>query len=174
MNNPQILFGVSLVAVLAFTIGYLFASGPANHLRQQHDTEMDMDMGVGMDMDMNSEMDMMAMEPVEIPSGNPVPQINIVNIFQDMMGAVTVELVIDNFAFTPELVDQAAIPNQGHGHVFVNGEQAGRVYGNWVYIPGYHFTPGKNSITVTLNANTHSQWLYSSTPIQDTFFFDYE
>lgn len=176
MNNSSVFIKYIFIAVIGFAIGYVFASNQNIHISQGHAEMEDMVPGMEMmDMDMDMDMDMMMnMGPIEADPKDPVPQIAITNVSQDMMGAVTIKLDIENFTFTPELVDGEIIPNEGHGHVYVNGEQAGRVYGEWVYIPAYHFSPGENRIRVTLNANTHGQWLVSSTPIQDTLFFDYE
>lgn len=72
-----------------------------------------------------------------------------------------------NFTFTPENVGKANVANQGHAHLYVNGEKIARVYGHWYYIP--LLEPGRNDIRVTLNANNHEEYAISGQTIGDTF-----
>ena len=119
------------------------------------------------------EMDEMAMEmnpdPVEVAADAPVPQVEIVSAKRDMMGAYSVQIQTTNFAFTPDRVDDEPVANEGHAHVYVNNVKVGREYAEWIYVPASFFSEtGPNRITVTLNANTHGEWTYLDSPIQDT------
>jgi len=125
-----------------------------------------------MDMD---EMVMMDMpEPIEVNPDEPIPNIEIIDSFQGMMGEYTFRINIENFAFTPESVDGNATPRTGHGHIYVNDQQAGRVYGEWIYVPGTYFEAGRNKVTVSLNANNHAFWTINDSVIEDTVFVEYE
>ena len=159
---------IIVVAAVSFWAGSLatgsvaLSTADVDNTPDQSSTAMD---GMG-EMDMNP-------TPVEVEVVDQVPQVRIVEAFAGMMGEYTIRIETEHFTFTPENIDQAPIQNEGHGHVYVNNQRAGRVYGEWVYIPGHYFVPGENKITVSLNANTHGPWLFSDAPIEATRFVTY-
>jgi hypothetical protein len=102
---------------------------------------------------------------LEIPSGQPVPTINLV-AHPDPMGGWNLEIQTTHFRFAPEQVNQANQPNAGHGHLYINGEKGARVYGPWLHLP--QLPPGHNEITVSLNANGHEALTHHGQPIQGT------
>ncbi|MFT4717070.1 MAG: hypothetical protein ACI861_000917 [Paracoccaceae bacterium] len=58
-----------------------------------------------------------------------------------------------SFLFTPQAVNQANVPAQGHAHIYVNGVKLSRIYSSWFHIASL---PEGANITVTLNTNNHS------------------
>jgi hypothetical protein len=104
-------------------------------------------------------------QPVEIPQGQPVPQIDLV-VHSDSMQGWNLEVKVSNFEFTPSQVNQADQLDEGHAHLYVNGEKVTRIYGNWFYIK--NLEPGENQIKVTLNTNGHKALYYQGQPIEDT------
>ena len=87
--------------------------------------------------------------------GSPIPTINIW-IEADPMSGWNLHLKTDNFRFTPKNVNLDAVANEGHAHIFVDGYKMARVYGNWYHLKA--LTPGKHEVSVSLNANDHSEW----------------
>lgn len=157
---------ISIIAamIVAFPIGY-YVGGL--------DRSSDTDVAVEAPMPMPADADMdRGPDPVAVTS-DQVPRVTVVDAFVGMMGAYTVRIEIDNFTFTPDKLDQAPVQNEGHGHVYVNNQQAGRVYGEWIYIPGHYFEPGENQIKVSLHANSHGAWTFADAPIEATRFVTY-
>ncbi|WP_070969365.1 hypothetical protein [Vibrio sonorensis] len=74
-------------------------------------------------------------------------------------------LVVDttNFTFTPELVNLANVDNQGHAHIYVNGEKLARLYAHHYHLSD--FPPGDYEIKVSLNANNHDAFAINGKPI---------
>jgi hypothetical protein len=107
--------------------------------------------------------------PVAAAPDTPVPSVRIVDTIEDMMGAYSVRVSLEDFTITPENIDQPPVPNEGHLHVYVDGEKVGREYSEWIYIPAHYFSgDGPHRITVSLNANTHAAWTFADVPIEDT------
>lgn len=104
-------------------------------------------------------------QPVEIPSGQPVPQVDLV-VHSDAVQGWNLEVKVSNFQFTPSQADQADQLNQGHAHLYINGEKVTRIYSNWYYLKTLE--PGKNQVRVTLNTNSHKALYSQGQPIEDT------
>lgn len=85
---------------------------------------------------------------------------------KDLKDGLNIKLTTENFAFTPEKVNSDPVQNEGHAHVFVNGVKVARVYGKYFHIPGSILIPGENTITVTLNANNHSEWAVAGAHVE--------
>jgi hypothetical protein len=66
-------------------------------------------------------------EIYEIPVGAPVPEITM-EARPDSHGGWNLHVMTKNFTFTPEKSGEGDRPNEGHGHVFVNGKKAYRIY----------------------------------------------
>ena len=102
---------------------------------------------------------------IEIPDGQPVPSIALV-VHPDSVRGWNLEIQTTHFRFAPEQVNQANQPNTGHGHLYINGERNGRVYGPWLHLP--QLPPGRNEITVSLNANGHEAFTHNGQAIEST------
>lgn len=106
---------------------------------------------------------------IEIPDGQPVPSITLV-VHPDSARGWNLEIQTTHFRFAPEQVNQANQPNTGHGHLYINGdingERNGRVYGPWLHLP--QLSPGRNEITVSLNANGHEALTHNGQAIEST------
>jgi hypothetical protein len=88
----------------------------------------------------------------------PVPSLTI-EVAKDAKDGFNLHVTTKHFTFTPEKANQPPVPNEGHAHVLVNGTKVMRLYGPWVHLPSSLFAHGKNVVTVTLNANDHSEWM---------------
>lgn len=104
-------------------------------------------------------------EKVEIPQGQPIPQVELTT-YPDEVKGWNLEIKLTNFVLTPENVNQANELNEGHAHLFVNGEKITRIYSNWYYLQ--KLPQGKNSVKVVLNTNDHGELSYQGQAIADT------
>lgn len=102
---------------------------------------------------------------VEIPAGQPVPAVNI-TVHPDPISGWNLETQVTNFRFAPENASKAAKPGEGHAHIYVNGKKVGRLYSAWYHLD--QLPPGKNEITVSLNANSHEALVHNGQVIADT------
>lgn len=101
---------------------------------------------------------------VIISEDQPVPTISIV-VHPDAVRGWNLELVVTNFAFAPEMINQENELNKGHAHLYINGEKITRIYGNWYYLP--ELPVGENEIKITLNTNQHEDLIYQEQIIED-------
>lgn len=88
----------------------------------------------------------------EVDPDNP-PEVTLA-VTEDALSGWNVSVTTRNFAFAPEMVNQANVPHHGHAHLYVNGQKTARLYG-----PAFHIADlpeGRNIISVSLNANDHS------------------
>ena len=76
-------------------------------------------------------------------------------ISRDPAHGWNVRILTTNFRFAPENVGGPFVPGEGHAHLYVNGEQIARIYGAWFHVG--KLPHGLVDVTVTLNANDHSQ-----------------
>lgn len=94
---------------------------------------------------------------ISISSGSPVPKAEL-KISQDANSGYNIQIITDNFTFTPEASGSEPIANTGHAHLYVNDRKVARLYGDWYHLSEDKLTVGNNDIRVTLNANDHSEW----------------
>ena len=113
---------------------------------------------------MDHEMPAMADEGVEhdhparpVDPSLPIPSVTHL-AFPDAMDGYNVQILTQNFTFTPAAINRDVVEGEGHAHIYINGVKIARVYGNWYHLPSSLFFPGVNALTVTLNANDHSTW----------------
>lgn len=98
-----------------------------------------------------------------IPEGQPVPEI-VIDVFADPVRGWNLQVQTANWVFAPEAVNTASNTTEGHAHLYINGEDVARVYGEWYHIPS--LPPGEHIITVGLNANGHEMLMYEGEPIE--------
>jgi hypothetical protein len=102
---------------------------------------------------------------LEIPPGQPVPSVDLI-VHSDPKKGWNLETKVSNFKFAPEHTSTASIPGEGHAHLYVNGKKITRIYGSWYYLE--NLNPGRNEITVALNANSHEALVHNGKKIEDT------
>lgn len=102
---------------------------------------------------------------LEIPAGQRIPEVDLI-VTPDAMNGWNLELKLSNFKLAPENVNQGASFQEGHAHLFINGEKITRLYGNWYFLG--NLEPGTNEISVTLNANNHDDLVHNGEMISDT------
>lgn len=87
-------------------------------------------------------------------------------VSKDSMDGWNIHIVTQNFEFAPEKANQAAVPGEGHAHIYVDNYKFARVYGPWYHLKT--LTPGEHEIKVTLNAHDHSTWSHRGQAISTT------
>ncbi|WP_424934118.1 hypothetical protein [Amaricoccus macauensis] len=105
--------------------------------------------------------------PREISPDLPEPGLTHL-MFPDAMDGYSIQILPRNFTFTPAGINRVPVFNEGHAHVYVNGAKVARVYAPWFHLPGAALRPGRNEVTVTLNANDHGEWSRNGVPISST------
>ncbi len=78
-------------------------------------------------------------------------------------GGWNLHIRTEHFRFAPEHADGQHVRGEGHAHLYVDGRKAGRIYGNWHYIPP--LPAGTHELRVTLNANHHGPYTAQGVPI---------
>lgn len=101
---------------------------------------------------------------VEVPEGRPAPFLRI-RLSPDMMDGFNVFLETRDFRFTPQNLGTTIVANEGHAHLYVNGEKVARMYSPWHHLPAKALREGLNRIEVEFSANDHSVWGVAGEPI---------
>lgn len=99
---------------------------------------------------------------VEVSSFTAIPSLSL-EVSRDAFAGWNIHLVIKNFRFTPEHVNENPIAGEGHAHLHVDGKKIARMYGAWFHLG--NLSPGPHSIRVTLNANNHAELVLHGKPI---------
>jgi hypothetical protein len=153
-----LLVGVGLGVAVCIAYSATTPSMPAMEM-----SAMDMSMADG-----STEMGAMHMHPPRsVPADLPIPSLTHL-VFPDAMDGYNVQILLTNFRFTPAAINTGVKDNEGHAHIYVNGIKIGRVYAAWYHLPSDLFKAGENQVTVTLNANDHSEWAVGDMPISST------
>ena len=82
---------------------------------------------------------------------------------KDTQSGWNVFLDVSDFTFTPRNVNLAHVPNEGHAHLYVDGVKVARLYDSSFHLA--RLPPGDHVISVSLNANDHSELALGGTPI---------
>lgn len=93
----------------------------------------------------------------DLTEANNIPEISKIDLIRENLDSYNLLVEIDNWTFTPESTGQPTVANEGHGHVFVDGQKVGRLYSNWLHLGDLE--PGRHVILVTLNGNDHRQFV---------------
>ena len=102
---------------------------------------------------------------IDVSSAALIPSLTLA-VYEDPVNGWNLELMTENFEFAPERVNGDSVINEGHAHLYVNGEKIMRIYSTWHHLP--NLESGMNEITVTLNANGHEELMYQGEPVADT------
>lgn len=144
-----------VLSLVSLAVGYVTGSG----MIWKNIGDMDHSKMTNEEMSsMSNVSDIHAHKHVAVPNGFKSPTVKVMTS-PDSMGGYNIQILTTNFKFTPEDAGKAVVPNTGHAHVFVNDEKIGRAYGDWYYIGKDKFKTGTNTISVSLNANEHSDWV---------------
>lgn len=108
----------------------------------------------------------MMQKTFDVPMGVSVPTISW-TLTKDTLDGYDLYASTTNFTFTPQLINQAPIVDQGHIHLYIDGVLY-VVFSNWYHIDSADLPPGKHTITVSLNANDHSVFWANGNDIEET------
>ena len=101
---------------------------------------------------------------VPVRLDHPIPSL-VIQLFADDVDGYNLFIETKNYRFTPENANGPNIRNEGHAHLYVNGEKVMRLYSPWQHLPSAMFREGVNRLQVELNANDHSIWGVAGEPI---------
>lgn len=106
-----------------------------------------------------------------IPAGYKNPPSVKIRLEKDAhtRGALNVFLELKDFRFAPEEVNRTSKINEGHAHLYVNGEKLTRLYATSYFMD--KLPKGNLEIRVTLNTNMHEDLSYKGKPVQDVVVF---
>ena len=99
----------------------------------------------------------------DIPAGEIIPSIRM-EVALDHDAGWNVQLITNDFTFSPEHVGQAHAPGEGHIHLYVDGEKIARVYGEWHHLP--ELPAGNHYLSAILTTNDHRLYAVQGQPIQ--------
>jgi hypothetical protein len=85
---------------------------------------------------------------------------------EDEKGGWNLRLMTTNFTFTPQLVGGNDTIGEGHAHLWVDGVKLTRLYGPDYYLAALE--PGDHEVTVTLNTNSHKDYVVDNELVADT------
>ncbi|MBU8906474.1 hypothetical protein [Desertibacillus haloalkaliphilus] len=98
-------------------------------------------------------------EQIEIPSDVSVPAIDGM-ITRDYSGSWLLKVETENFEFAPEKAGiETESFHEGHAHLYINGEQLNRLYGEYYNIG--ELNAGTYEVIVSLHANNHGALTYN-------------
>ena len=81
-------------------------------------------------------------------------------------GALNLFLDLENFRFAPGEVNKTSRINEGHAHLYLNGEKLTRLYAASYFMD--KLPKGNLEIRVTLNTNMHEDLSHKGKLVQDT------
>ena len=113
----------------------------------------------------NTNHDVFHSRSLEVPAGTPVPGLT-VEVEEDPVRGWNLYVGTANFEFEPSKINGESLPTEGHAHLYINGEPAQRLYGNWTHLP--ELPPGTDELRVTLNANGHETLTTQGQPIEES------
>jgi hypothetical protein len=102
------------------------------------------------------------LKQIEIEDITHVPVLNII-AKPDSSSGWNIQVLITNFRFSPENAGKKHVPGQGHAHLYVDGKKVARLYSPWFHLAP--LSPGKHTLAVTLNANSHEEYAFKGNSI---------
>lgn len=105
------------------------------------------------------------------PEDLPVPTLAL-DLQPDPASGHNLILTADGFEMTPEDTNGAVVAGTGHGHMFVNGQNIGRMYAKRHHL--ISLPKGEVTIHVYLGGNDHKVWVANGGPlfVEETFFIE--
>jgi hypothetical protein len=96
------------------------------------------------------------------PSDLPTPTLGL-DLQPDPASGHNLFVTMDGFQMTPEDVNKAVEPGTGHGHLFVSGENIGRLYADMRHM--IDLPKGDVTIHMYLGGNDHKVWVADGQPL---------
>lgn len=102
----------------------------------------------------------------EVPASE-APTVRL-QVREDPASGWNLHVITERFRFAPERTGQQARPQEGHAHLYLDGEKIARLYGPWYHLAPSAVPHGEHTLTVSLTANDHTAWAVNGEPIQAT------
>jgi hypothetical protein len=74
-------------------------------------------------------------------------------------GGINVHITTTKFTFAPDAAGDSYVLGEGHAHLSIDGNDVGRAYGDWVYIPTASFGDGPHTLAIALEASDHKDYM---------------
>ena len=158
MSRPLALFAIGLL--FGGGAGFVIAAGNGVTFEGHDHDDPSQHTSMEMQAEMTSHDHSSA---VNLPAGADAPGLEI-KLTKDPMAGWNLQVIPQNFRFSPENASTADINGEGHAHVYINGTKLGRLYGNWLHIG--ELPKGDVEVKVSLNANSHSALLVDGAPVE--------
>lgn len=94
----------------------------------------------------------------------PYPTIN-VTAQKDPKVGWNIRIQTTNFNWSPQRASLDHVDGEGHAHLYINDVKQTRLYGEWFHIP--ELNRGKHKIMVTLNSNSHEDYIVEGKKVSD-------
>ena len=92
-------------------------------------------------------------------SADVAPTVAATAAWDSMGGGINVHITTTKFTFAPDSVGKGYVEGEGHAHLTIDGNDVGRSYGEWVFIPTRDFGDGEHKLEVVLEANDHGDYM---------------
>ena len=90
-------------------------------------------------------------DALRIEDGEIVPSVD-VRLHADPAGGWNIQVLTNNFRFSPERVSRDHVAGEGHAHAYLNGVKIARLYSAWMQLPSVE---SGDVISVGLYSNDH-------------------
>ena len=94
---------------------------------------------------------------VVVSDTTAVPEVSF-RVEKDSLSGWNLQLNTSNFEFTPKNFGKEHVQGEGHAHLYIDGEKRARLYSSWYHIP--NLLPGQHTLRVTLNGNSHDEYVF--------------
>lgn len=102
----------------------------------------------------------------------PSPQIRLSVLNGYSEDGFDIVLEVEDFSFVLTTEDAQHVPNEGHGHIYLNGLKLGRLYETAFTLGAV--PPNDYELRVALNSNDHKPYLIEAKPVSETLVFTLE
>lgn len=112
----------------------------------------------------NNPMSMHSKRMVDVSNSAHIPEITHMEVIEEpMQMGYNLHVEVKNWKFTPQEAGKPYKENQGHIHIYIDGQKAGRMYSNWYYLG--KLSKGHHKIAITINGDDHTALTIGTTMI---------
>jgi hypothetical protein len=108
------------------------------------------------------------------PDGHKLRQVPVeqaptvtLEVTEDPSSGWNVHVVTVDFQFAPQRLGELR-PQEGHAHLFLDGEKIARLYAPWYHLSDSEVPTGEHELSVSLNANDHTVWAVDGEAVEAT------
>lgn len=103
-------------------------------------------------------------EGYELSGHGNLPTVS-ASLVPDTKGGYNLHVEVTGFLFRADKAGSEPVANEGHAHIYVNGEKVARLYGTDFHLP---MAEEGDEVKVTLNAHNHAEFTHHGEAISDT------